>query len=142
MMIDKDFFTQVIDGMKSLADYQNEKNKVYRKFGADGYLMEPNMNVEIIRLLSLFFGEGAVDVLTSYCIENKFAHGKGNKEYTDKHGKTIKLSSPEKLYDYLISLPTPADSTSTSAPHEELSTVNYSAPDEQSAELDEAGEVD
>lgn len=124
--------------MKSLADYQNEKNKVYRKFGADGYLMEPNMSVEIIRLLSLFFGEGALDALTSYCIENKFAHGKGNKEYTDKHGKTIKLSSPEKLYDYLISLPYLSDPTL--APYDKLLAVNYPAPNEET-EVDEVDEV-
>lgn len=104
-MITKEEFQSVIDQMKTMVNYQNDKNKLYKKYGADGYLVEPNANVEIIKLLSFFFGEGAKEVLSTYCIANNFAHGKNNHEYVDDDGQHINLSSPEQLYDYLLTLP-------------------------------------
>ena len=37
-MISKNEFVEVINSMMLIDDYQQEKNKLYKKYGADGYL--------------------------------------------------------------------------------------------------------
>lgn len=102
-MISKELFVEAIDGMMNIDDYQKAKNKLYNKFRADGYLLEPTNNDIIIRLLmQLIPHDCDYDALTAFCFDNNYGRGKNKQYYKDKNGQNIELKTPEDLYDYLI----------------------------------------
>ena len=103
-MISKELFAEAIESMQRIDKYQEAKNSVYRKFDADGYLIEPDNNAVVIKLLQEFFKEcPEEEVIRSFCLENNYGSGKGNKTFVDNDGQKIRLDSPAALYDYLIS---------------------------------------
>lgn len=102
-MIDKQTFVDAINSMMLIDDYQKAKNKLYQKFNADGYLLEPDNNDIILRLLKLLAGSDRYDdTIETFCLVNNYGRGKGNTTYVDKDGVIIAITSPEELYDYIF----------------------------------------
>ena len=90
--------------MKRVDDYQESKNKLYRKFDVDGYLIEPDCNDIVLRLLNIIFSDSSeVDAINVYCLDNHYGIGKNNKTYINGDGQKITIVTPEDLYKYLIS---------------------------------------
>lgn len=103
-MLTRDEFVEAIETIKNVSNYQTDKNKLYKKYGADGYLIEPDSNIAVMNLLHIFFEEVDYDVIRTFCLENNFGQGKNNKTYKDDNGQEVDMSTPEKLYDYLMEL--------------------------------------
>lgn len=102
-MITKELFVETINAMKRIYDYQNDKNKLYKKYDADGFLIEPDNNYIILKLLKLFLPDSFYDAaLEDFCFANNYGRGKSNSVYQDANGQRIKISSPEELYDYIF----------------------------------------
>lgn len=103
-MLTKDEFCEAIETIKNVRNYQTEKNKLYRKYGCDGYLIEPDSNLEVMKLLHIFFEDVDYDVIKTFCLDNNYGQGKNNKTYIDDDGHEKDISTPGKLYDYLVEL--------------------------------------
>ena len=74
-------------------DYQSEKNKLYKKFSADGYLIEPNNDDIVVCLLKECFKPcDELECINVFCYDHNFGRGKGNQGYVDSHGQKIKIA--------------------------------------------------
>lgn len=99
--INKQDFVNAINSMMTIDDYQNDKNKLYKKYQADGFLIEPDNNDVVLRLLKLFLPENADGkVIEDFCLANNYGRGRNNDIVLDKNGNKIQISSPEDLYNY------------------------------------------
>lgn len=90
--------------MMTIDDYQKAKNTLYTKYGADGFLLEPNNNEVVLKLLKNVIPESCdFDAVTSFCLQKNYGRGKANQDYQNPDGQKVKISSPEQLYDYIVS---------------------------------------
>ncbi len=102
-VISKKDFTEVIESMKKIDDYHAEKRKLYKKYGADGFIIEPDNNHAVLLLLKWIFRDTGADTgaISAFCLNNNYGTGKGNQEYIDTDGHKNKISTIDDLYDYL-----------------------------------------
>lgn len=94
---------ECINDIKSSSDFTYGLNDYLRKWGADGYVFPPDCSTTVIDLLHWIFGELDEDEWISYfCWELEF--GKKYKSGTITcNGKEVSMSTPEELYDFLVS---------------------------------------
>lgn len=101
--ISKQEFVDAIVSMMTINDYQNDKNKVYKKYHADGFLIEPDNNEIILKLLRIVLPDDSYYmILEDFCLINNYGRGKNNNVLTDINGQKIIISSPEELYNYIF----------------------------------------
>lgn len=103
-MIQKQDFCNAIRTIQNITDYQADRNKLYRKYDVDGFLIEPDAVETVIRLLGLFFEDTDISAIKTFCLDQNFGRGKGNKYYMDEEGQKKVIETPEDLFDYLSSL--------------------------------------
>lgn len=102
-MLTKELFIEVINSMQIIDDYQRDKNKLYKKYNADGYLIEPDNKVVILKLLRLLLPDDFYySAIEEFCLTNNYGRGKNNGVYTDINGQRITISSSEELYNYIF----------------------------------------
>lgn len=102
-MINKTDFVNAINSMMLIEDYQNDKNRLYKKYNADGFLIEPDNNATVLRLLELQLpNESYKEILEEFCITNNYGRGKNKNICTDVNGQKILISSAEELYNYIF----------------------------------------
>ena len=104
-MISKKMFNEAITSIMNLKDYNDEKYKLCKKYGADGYLVEPSNDDIILKIIKESFGncEG-IDALHTFCYEKNFGRGASkNQTYVDLDGQKHKITTIDDLYDYLVS---------------------------------------
>lgn len=102
-MLTKELFIEVINSMQIIDDYQRDKNKLYKKYNADGYLIEPDNKVAILKLLRLLLPDDFYyNAIEEFCLTNNYGRGKNNDVYTDINGQRITISSSEELYNYIF----------------------------------------
>lgn len=87
----------------NITDYQMDRNKLYRKYGVDGFLIEPDAVDTVIILLQLFFKDSDPSAIKVFCLDQNFGRGKDNRVYTDDEGIKHEIVTPEDLYNYLSS---------------------------------------
>ena len=103
MMISKELFCEVINDMKSADAFQKDLNKVYKKNGADGYYWWTDCSTACLKILQLIFEENDyVDYIEDFCYTYEFGKSVKPDTFKDNDGQYIDLSTPEKLYDFLI----------------------------------------
>lgn len=102
-MISKELFVEAINSIMNLNDYQIKKYELGKKYGVDGYLIEPSNDDILIKVIKETFGKcEEAEAIEKFCYTNNFGRGKGNQYYTDSDGQKIKITSPEELYEYLV----------------------------------------
>ena len=101
-MISKEQFVEAINAMRRITDYQNDKNSLYKKYCADGFIIEPDNNDVIIKLIKLLIPEERFDVVKDFCFSKNYGRGKSNQIFFDEDGQGVIISSPEELYDYVV----------------------------------------
>lgn len=103
-MIRKEDFVEVLCEVREVNDYQEGLNKYFNEHGADGYLFQPDCVCSVIKLLHLMFGEkDRGEWISHFCFELDFGRKWKPGGCLDDDGQEITLSTPEELYDYLIS---------------------------------------
>ena len=103
-LIERQDFIDAINSMMIIDDYQNDKNKLYKKYQADGFLIEPDNNGTILKLLKLLLPSDIhYKLLEDFCLTNNYGRGKGNNVLTDIDGQRLYISSPGALYDHIFS---------------------------------------
>ena len=104
MIINKELFIEVLEDAKKTDDYQNWLNKQLQSNGVDGYIFQPNCVDSVIKLLHNILGDADTDDMISYfCFELDYGRKWKEGMVIDSNGTDIDLSTPGKLYDYLLS---------------------------------------
>ena len=103
-MIGKELFVEVIEDAMKSDDYQNWLNQQLISKGAEGCLFQPTCVDSVIKLLHIIFGDAdSENVISYFCFELDYGRKWKEGIITEQNGEDINLSSPELLYDYLIS---------------------------------------
>ena len=101
IMIDKNTFVKTLDGLKYVMDFNADLNHFFRTRNCDTQIVMPDCTDITINLLHEIFGEKDNNEWISYfCFELDF--GREHLEIKDMNGNDIDLSTPEKLYDFLM----------------------------------------
>lgn len=103
-MICKELFIEVIEDARKSDDYQNWLNRQLRENGVEGFIFQPSCVDSVIKLLHNWFGDADADDMISYFVF-ELDYGRKWKDgiVIGDDGIDINLSTPGKLYDYLIS---------------------------------------
>lgn len=103
-IISKEDFIETIETLKKVDDYSDELNIVFKKYGADGYLFQPDCHDAVVKLLHIIFGDMDKDEWISYFI-HELEYGKKWKSgvVCDVNGADISISNSSELYDFLLS---------------------------------------
>lgn len=105
-MISKKLFNEAIQSVMKIQDYNDEKYKLCKKYGVDGYLIEPSNDDILLKVIKESFGKcDELEALSVFCYEHNFGRGtsKANQVYVDSNGQKHKMTSIDELYDYLVS---------------------------------------
>lgn len=102
-MISKQLFVEAINMIMSIKDYQADKMKLWKKYGADGYLIEPSCEAIMLKIIKESFGRcEELEAIETFCYQNNFGRGKNHDIYMDSYGQRHTITSPDELYDYLL----------------------------------------
>lgn len=100
-VVSKEDFIEIIEDLKRIDDYQEGLNEYLSRNGAEGYIYQPDNKVSVMKLLKAMF-EDEDDLVAWFCCKTDYGKS-GAKDYIkDESGKSIDLSSPALLYDYLV----------------------------------------
>lgn len=103
-MISRQLFVEAINAIMLSKDYQSDKMKLWKKYGADGYLIEPSCEAIMLKIIKESFGRcEELSAIETFCYENNFGRGKNHDAFIDSFGQRHIITSPDELYDYLLS---------------------------------------
>lgn len=104
VLINKEDFIEVINDMKAVNKYHEDKNKFFAENGVDGYIFEPECSEAVGRLLHIIFGNYDSDnQIAQFCFQGNFGRKKKECVYKDEEGKETTITTAADLYDYLLS---------------------------------------
>lgn len=111
-MINKEKFCEIIEELRDINEIQekigdlfrNSKNEMLREFGTPDAMIIANENI-IVDLLKDSFGLKDNDETLEWWIwEMNYGKDVTAEDVIDENGKFIDITTPEKLYDYLVSI--------------------------------------
>ena len=109
-MIDKEKFCKIIEELRDIEEIQgkikdifrNSKNEILRDFGSPYTLVVPTDHI-VVELLKDSFGlDNNDDTLEWWIWEMNYGKNVTAEDVIDENGKFIDITTPEKLYDYLV----------------------------------------
>lgn len=111
-MINKEKFCEIIEELRNINEIQekigdlfrNSKNEMLREFGTPDAMIIANENI-IVDLLKDSFGLNKNDDTLEWWIwEMNYGKDITAEDVIDENGKFIDITTPEKLYNYLVSI--------------------------------------
>ena len=100
-MISKTEFCDIIKAIMDRCNYQKELDDVCRKHGVDGYFPYVDSDSDVVWLLDHYAIPNDGDWVSYFCWEGDF--GKDlTPDSVSIDDKNIDITTPEKLYDFLI----------------------------------------
>ena len=97
----KESFCKVMDDYKSMWNFTDEMNDLFRKYKSDGEVYPPMCTETVIDLLEFIFND--VDEWIQYwTLELEFGERYEDGDVQDKDGNNISLKTSENLYDLLV----------------------------------------
>ena len=102
--MNKEKFCYYINSIKELADKEDNFCRSLEELDEENYcccLLYSKPINDIISLLKIITGD--TDMIDYFCWEIDFGESYTDGCVTDEEGNTIDISTPEKLYDYIVS---------------------------------------
>ena len=106
-MIDKKEFVDIINKLKEVDDFVDETNNRARKLNdaiISGFFNASSLSISheniVVKLLENMFNDN--DIISWWLYELDYGRRYRKGCFQDGNGKNINISTPEKLYDYLI----------------------------------------
>lgn len=97
----KESFCRVMDNYKSMWNFTDDLNDLFRKYKSDGEVYPPMCTETVIDLLEFIFNDK--DQWINYWIfELDFGKNYEDGYVKDEHGEVIALKTAEDLYDLLV----------------------------------------
>ena len=101
-VVSKEVFCEIIENLKTVDEYHKGLNSYFEKSGVQGFLYSPDSTASVIQLLKAMFKDDD-DIIGTYCFEMEYGKDYKPSYLKDEGGNEIDFSTPEKLYDYLVS---------------------------------------
>ena len=97
----KESFCEVMGNYKSMFNFTDEMNELFRKYKSDGEIYPPMCTETVIDLLEFIFNDE--NQWISYWV-GELSFGKDYEDgyVKDEHGEVIPLKTTEDLYDLLV----------------------------------------
>lgn len=103
VLIKKDDFIEIIEDVRKVNKYHEDKNNFFSENGVDGYIFEPECCDTVVRLLHLIFGEyDSEDEIAQFCFAGNFGKRKKECVFKDDSGEEHEIKTAGELYDYLL----------------------------------------
>ena len=100
-IMSKESFCKVMDDYKSMWNFTDDLNDLFRKYKSDGEVYPPMCTETVIDLLEFIFND--VDEWIQYwTLELEFGERYEDGDVQDKDGNNISLKTSENLYDLLV----------------------------------------
>lgn len=100
-IMSKESFCQVIDNYKSMWDFTDEMNDLFRKYKSDGEVFPPMCTGTVVDLLEFIFNDK--NQWISYWVSDlSFGKDYEDGDVKNENGEDIPLKTVEDLYDLLV----------------------------------------
>ena len=100
-IMSKESFCRVMDNYKSMWNFTDDLNDLFRKYKSDGEVFPPMCTGTVVDLLEYIFND--VDEWIQYwTLELEFGERYEDGDVQDKDGNNISLKTSENLYDLLV----------------------------------------
>lgn len=97
----KESFCQVMDNYRSMFDFTDEMNDLFRKYKSDGEVFPPMCTRTVVDLLEYIFND-VNEWIQYWTLELEFGERYEDGDVQDKDGNNISLKTSENLYDLLV----------------------------------------
>ena len=97
----KESFCKVMDNYKSMWNFTDEMNDLFRKYKSDGEVYPPMCTETVIDLLEFIFNDKN-HWIKYWTFELEFGERYEDGDVKDEDGEVIPLKTAEDLYDLLI----------------------------------------
>ncbi|MBP5564957.1 MAG: hypothetical protein J6X45_04460 [Lachnospiraceae bacterium] len=100
-------FCKILTKLKNVSDFENDIWKACYKYSTENktdvniFGTGLGLEADVIDLLSIIMNDKERDI-EYFCYELDFGQAWQSGMITDKYGKDIDLSTPEKLYDWIM----------------------------------------
>ena len=100
-IMSKESFCQVMDNYRSMFDFTDEMNDLFRKYKSDGEVFPPMCTRTVVDLLEYIFND-VNEWIQYWTLELEFGERYEDGDVQDKDGNNISLKTSENLYDLLV----------------------------------------
>ena len=100
-IMSKESFCRVMDNYKSMWNFTDEMNDLFRKYKSDGEVFPPMCTGTVIDLLEFIFND-VNEWIQYWTLELEFGERYEDGDVQDKDGNNISLKTSEDLYDLLV----------------------------------------
>lgn len=97
----KDSFCEVMDNYRSMFDFTDEMNEVFKKYNCDGEVFPPMCTETVIDLLEFIFNDKN-QWISYWIFELEFGERYEDGDIKNGNGEVIPLKTTEDLYDLLV----------------------------------------
>ena len=97
----KESFCRVMDNYKSMWNFTDEMNDLFRKYKSDGEVYPPMCTGTVVDLLEYIFND-VNEWIQYWTLELEFGERYEDGDVQDKDGNNISLKTSEDLYDLLV----------------------------------------
>ena len=97
----KKSFCKVMDNYKSMWNFTDDMNEVFKKYNCDGEVFPPMCTETVIDLLEFIFNDKN-QWISYWIFELDFGKDYEDGYVKDEHGEVIPLKTTEDLYDLLV----------------------------------------
>lgn len=97
----KESFCRVMDNYKSMWNFTDEMNDLFRKYKSDGEVFPPMCTGTVVDLLEYIFND-VNEWIQYWTLELEFGERYEDGDIQDKDGNNISLKTSEDLYDLLV----------------------------------------
>lgn len=100
-IMSKESFCRVMDNYKSMWNFTDDMNEVFKKYNCDGEVFPPMCTETVIDLLEFIFNDKN-QWISYWIFELDFGKDYEDGYVKDEHGEVIPLKATEDLYDLLV----------------------------------------
>ena len=101
-IVSKEVFCEIINNLMDVDDYHKSLNGLFEKHNVQGFLYSPDATASVTQLLKAMFNDND-NIIGSFCFEMDYGRNYKSGWLKDEGGNEIDFSTPDKLYDYLVS---------------------------------------
>ena len=103
-VISREKFIDAINSLQKARDFEDKIFDLGTEYGVSVDVTHYDLAFAVINLLAYAMGNADHEIIDKFCFELNFGRNKGT-VLKFKTNNGIDLSSPDKLYDYLLNLP-------------------------------------
>lgn len=100
-IMSKESFCRVMDNYKSMWNFTDDMNDLFRKYKSDGEVFPPMCTGTVVDLLEYIFND-VNEWIQYWTLELEFGERYEDGNVQDKDGNNISLKTSEDLYDLLV----------------------------------------